>query len=93
MVQDMDPSTFLHVNWIFHVNIQISKLSQHHLWADYPYSIISPFHFCKKSGVHVYVGLFLDFFCFTDLFVQNITVLISVNSVQSLSHVQLFVNP
>ena len=49
----MDPSTFLHVNIQIVPAPSVGRLSLLH------YTV---FHFCKKSGVHVYVGLFLDFF-------------------------------
>ena len=49
----MDPSTFLHVNIQIVPAPSVGRLSLFH------YTV---FHFCKKSGVHVFVGLFLDFF-------------------------------
>jgi len=49
----MDPSTFLPVNIQIVPAPSVGRLSLFH------YTV---FHFCKKSGVHVFVGLFLDFF-------------------------------
>ena len=41
--------------------IAISRCSSIICWKDHPFSIELPLHFCWKSIVHTYVGLFLKY--------------------------------